>query len=138
MGRLWFVTKWSSGALVIFLVWSGLVGSGLALVWSCGKINQSLPVFLMHSPLQSHSLHISVSITDPVPCAQDSCYHITHLSSPSVAASIFNFFFDMRNRPRGKKRCKPSAQRHSFGLWLCGGSFHIIYPWDVLPCLAGK
>jgi hypothetical protein len=42
-----FETKWSSGALVIFLVWSGLVGSGLALVWSWGKNNQSLPVFLM-------------------------------------------------------------------------------------------
>jgi hypothetical protein len=47
MGHLWFETKWSSGALVILLVWSGLVGSGLALVWSCGKTNQSLPVFLM-------------------------------------------------------------------------------------------
>jgi hypothetical protein len=29
MGHLWFETKWSSGALVIFLVWSGLVCSGL-------------------------------------------------------------------------------------------------------------
>jgi hypothetical protein len=47
MGYLWFEAKWSSGRLVILLVWSGLVGSGLALVWSCGKTNQSLPVFLM-------------------------------------------------------------------------------------------
>jgi hypothetical protein len=45
--HLWSETKWVSGALVIFLVWSGLVGSGLALVWSCGKTNQSLPVLLM-------------------------------------------------------------------------------------------
>jgi hypothetical protein len=29
------------------LVWSGLVGSGLALVWSCSKISQSLLDFLM-------------------------------------------------------------------------------------------
>jgi hypothetical protein len=47
MGHLWFEAKWSSGCLVILSVWSGLVGSGLALVWSCGKTNQSLPVFLM-------------------------------------------------------------------------------------------
>jgi hypothetical protein len=47
MGDLWFQAKWSSGTLAILLVWSGLVGSGLALVWSCGKTNQSLPVFLM-------------------------------------------------------------------------------------------
>jgi hypothetical protein len=47
MDHLWFEKKWSSGALVIFLVWFGLVSSGLALVWSCGKTNQSLPVFLM-------------------------------------------------------------------------------------------
>jgi hypothetical protein len=47
MGHLWFEAKWSSGHLVIFSVWSGLVGSGLALVWCCGKTNQSLPVFLM-------------------------------------------------------------------------------------------
>jgi hypothetical protein len=47
MGHLWFEAKWSSGTLVILLVWSGLVGSGLALVWSCDKTDQSLPVFLM-------------------------------------------------------------------------------------------
>jgi hypothetical protein len=33
MGHLWFKAKWSSGRLVILSVWSGLVGSGLALVW---------------------------------------------------------------------------------------------------------
>jgi hypothetical protein len=33
MDHLWFEAKWSSGTLVILLVWSGLVGSGLALVW---------------------------------------------------------------------------------------------------------
>jgi hypothetical protein len=49
MGHLWFEAKWSSGRLVILSVWSGLVGSGLALVWSCSKTNQSLPVFLMYS-----------------------------------------------------------------------------------------
>jgi hypothetical protein len=38
------VVLWCSGHL---LVWFGLVGSGLALVWSCGKTNQSLPIFLM-------------------------------------------------------------------------------------------
>jgi hypothetical protein len=48
MGHLWFEAKWSSGHLVVLSVWSGLVGSGLALVWSCGKTNQSLPVFLMY------------------------------------------------------------------------------------------
>jgi hypothetical protein len=47
MGHLWFEAKWSSGRLVILSVWSGLVGSGLVLVWSCGKTNQSLPVVLM-------------------------------------------------------------------------------------------
>jgi hypothetical protein len=47
MGHLWFEAKWSSGRLVVLSVWSGLVGSGLALVWSYGKTNQSLPVFLM-------------------------------------------------------------------------------------------
>jgi hypothetical protein len=52
MGHLWFKAKWSSGTLVILLVWSGLVGSGLALIWSCGKTNQSLLVFLMRG--QAH------------------------------------------------------------------------------------
>jgi hypothetical protein len=47
MGHLSFETMWCSGALVVLLIWSGLVGSGLALVWSCGKTNQSLLVFLM-------------------------------------------------------------------------------------------
>jgi hypothetical protein len=32
MEHLWSETKWSSGTLVIFLVWSGLACSGLALV----------------------------------------------------------------------------------------------------------
>jgi hypothetical protein len=56
MQHLWSETKWSSGTLVIFLVWSGLVCSGLALVWSCGKTNQSLPVFLMCSGFQAIAL----------------------------------------------------------------------------------
>jgi hypothetical protein len=47
MSHLLFEAKWSSGSLVILSVWSGLVGSGLALVWSCGKTNQSLLLFLI-------------------------------------------------------------------------------------------
>jgi hypothetical protein len=59
---------WCSGHL---LVWFGLVGSGLALVWSCGKTNQSLPVFLMQ--LWSSCAHQLLWI--PRRCNSIGCVH---------------------------------------------------------------
>jgi hypothetical protein len=64
ISHLWFEAKWSSGSLVILSVWSGLVGSGLALVWSCGKTNQSLPVFLMRDTrTEQGALHAGVQMS---------------------------------------------------------------------------